>query len=572
MGTQARRHQGGTSKAQPITRHPLFPVLVALWFGALFGLGSLAVRIGLIESLVLKLRVDQILSFAAPPLGMKARILIALAMAMAGAVVGLWLGRRLRDGGKARAAVGSGGFAASLKRVVGREEPAPVGRRRALAVGEDRAYGWPGDLAPLPGDRPQVLSASDYDHIAPLPEAGTPDAEPAAQRAPAPIAQAIEDLAPLDLDHFVAAEEAGEEGTPRPFDAPAADVAPEPLRPFAAPPLEQAPAEQAPIEQAMTSVSEAPVPAAPVVAPEVRSEGDMTHLDLVNQLAEAMKARRARLAASSTAAPVDAPAPASAVVPVEQPLADAEPAAEAAPAAFPTPAFEPVAFEPVAFEPVGTVPDEPEAAAPVLEPAPAVHSPLPRLGQSPAPEAPVADTVPQMPAALRPLAFDEEDEADFDISHVPPRSIGLSPVDPAPQDAANEAAEEEPEAATDEALEDGYSSLLDLSRPAQPRQSFIRIEDPEGEMAASEPEPVVIFPGQAPRPFDAPAPAAAQAAEPVPAAVAPEPQVAAPAAEAPRPFAAPAPASIPAVLADREETERALRTALATLQRMSGAA
>lgn len=554
MGIQAGRNpgrnagQGKGSGPQPITRHPLFPVLVALWFGALFGLGSLAVRIGLIESLVLKLRVDQVLSFAAPPLGMKARMLIALAMAVSGAVLGLWLGRRLRDGGKANTARVSGagptGLAASLKRVVGREEPAPVGRRRALSVAEERTDSWPGDLAPLPGDRPQVLSASDYDYIAPL-----PDAVEVAESAPEPALapEAGEDPSPLDLDHFVAHE--GEQATPRPFDAPVAEAATESLRPFAAPLPEQAPAVQAPVPATPAS--------APVAAAEGCREGGMTHLDLVNQLAEAMKARRERLAAARAAEPV------------EEPCADVAPAAEAAPA-FPTPAFEPVAFEPVAFEPVGTMPEEAAVDVPAQEPAPTASAPLPRLGQPPAPEAPVATPVPQMPAALRPVAFDEEDEADLDISHVPARSISLSPVDPAPQDAGDEPVEEEAGVTTDEALEDGYSSLLDLSRPAQPRQSFIRIEDPQAAMAASEPEPVVIFPGQAPRPFDAPA--AVQVPEAAPAPAVPEPQADAPAAEAPRPFAAPAPASIPAVLADREETERALRTALATLQRMSGAA
>ena len=566
MGIQAGRHPGGNAGRtraagpQPITRHPLFPVLVALWFGALFGLGSLAVRIGLIEALVLKLGVDQILSFAAPPLGMKARILIALAMAVMGALLGLSLGHRLRDGGPAKAAGGSTGLAASLKRVVGREEPAPVGRRRALAVGDERVDSWPGDLAPLPGERPQVLSASDYDFIAPLPEA-----DEIAQAGPAQEVSEVE--APLDLDHFAAHDEA--QAATRSFDAPAAEAPPEPLQPFAAPPVENAPE---PVIAAFEPESE-PQPA-PEPAPQTAGEGSMTHLDLVNQLAEAMKARRERLAAARAAAPV------------EQPAHEPEIAPEPAPAfptpAFPTPTFEPVAFEPVAFESVSTASPGPQADDQPQEQAPAVSAPLARFGEAMAPdsspEASFAAPVPQMPAALRPLAFDEDDESDFDIGHVPPRSIGLSPFDPTPQDAGDEvaedegSAEEEAGAATDEALEDGYSSLLDLSRPAQPRQSFIRIEDPEADMAASEPEPVVIFPGQAPRPFDAPAIAAAQMPQAAPATTALEPQAEAPAAEAPRPFAAPAPASIPAVLADREETERALRTALATLQRMSGAA
>ena len=32
-----------TGKAKPITSHQLFPAVVALWFGALFGLGSLEI-------------------------------------------------------------------------------------------------------------------------------------------------------------------------------------------------------------------------------------------------------------------------------------------------------------------------------------------------------------------------------------------------------------------------------------------------------------------------------------------------------------------------------------------------
>lgn len=409
MGIQVGRNPGrgaGHGKSagpQPITRHPLFAVLVALWFGALFGLGSLAVDIGLIEALVLKLRVDQILAAAAPPLGMKARILIALAMAVTGALAGLWLGRRLRDSGKAKTADGAAasGLTASLKQVVSREEPTPAGRRRALSAGDGRVDAWPGDLVPLPGERPQVLSVSDYDFISPT---------------------------PLDLDHFATGE--------------AARV----FRPGIDAPVIAA---QAPAAQALEPE------ARPEAAPETPGAGGMTHLDLVNQLAKAMKARRERLAAAAAAS-----------------------------------AFPPPAFEPAAFGPVGTASHEP---------APAVQVPLPRLGQAPAPEAPVAVQV--------------------------AREVG------------DESAEDGFEAATDEALDGGYSSLLDLSRPAQPRQSFIPIEGAETDTAASEPEPVAILPGQAPRPFDAPAPA-----------------------------------SIPAALADREETARALRTALATLQRISGAA
>ena len=72
----------------PVTWHPLFPAIVAVWFGALFGLGVLAVRTALLEAAVLSLGIDGLISAAAPPLGATARILLALGFAMVGAVIG----------------------------------------------------------------------------------------------------------------------------------------------------------------------------------------------------------------------------------------------------------------------------------------------------------------------------------------------------------------------------------------------------------------------------------------------------------------------------------------------------
>lgn len=80
---------------QSIAWHPLFPAFVAVWFGALFGLGSLAVRVALIERLVVASGIDRIIPAAAPPLGINARILIALALAMVGGLIGAVIGRLL---------------------------------------------------------------------------------------------------------------------------------------------------------------------------------------------------------------------------------------------------------------------------------------------------------------------------------------------------------------------------------------------------------------------------------------------------------------------------------------------
>ncbi|MFT4026406.1 MAG: hypothetical protein QM676_06360 [Novosphingobium sp.] len=81
-----------TRGKRPIAWHPLFPGLLALWFSALFGLGTLAVRGSLLESLAVAGGIDHIVSAAAPPLGMKGRLIIAFALALLGGVIGAAIG------------------------------------------------------------------------------------------------------------------------------------------------------------------------------------------------------------------------------------------------------------------------------------------------------------------------------------------------------------------------------------------------------------------------------------------------------------------------------------------------
>ncbi|CDO36756.1 hypothetical protein [Novosphingobium sp. KN65.2] len=87
-----RRKAGGK---QPISRHPLFPAIVALWFGALFGLASIAIKPAIFEQLVATTHIDSLVPMAAPPLGATARILIALAMTGLGGIVGAVVARRI---------------------------------------------------------------------------------------------------------------------------------------------------------------------------------------------------------------------------------------------------------------------------------------------------------------------------------------------------------------------------------------------------------------------------------------------------------------------------------------------
>ena len=88
---QARRPQ---AHRQAISRHPLFPAIVALWFAALLGLGGFALSIAALEALVLAGHVDALVPAAAPPLGATARLAMALGLGLVGAAIGFVLARR----------------------------------------------------------------------------------------------------------------------------------------------------------------------------------------------------------------------------------------------------------------------------------------------------------------------------------------------------------------------------------------------------------------------------------------------------------------------------------------------
>jgi hypothetical protein len=189
-----------------------------------------------------------------------------------------------------------------------------------------------------------------------------------------------------------------------------------------------------------------------------------------------------------------------------------------------------------------------------------------------------------MPAALRPMQFDDTDDGDHEAlaSLLPPRRVVFEPAPvAAPEwpEMASQPVSSEPapvlelDVEVDEGPavpEENFASLLDLGRA-----SFVRIEEPD--LAAETIEPVVIFPGQtaqtaAPAAF-APPPPSAPFASPV---VPPANNEAVPF----RRFDAPSiagqgqpvtgQANVSAV--DSAEADQALRAALANLQRMSSVA
>lgn len=86
-------------KAPPVTAHRLFPAFAALWFAALFGLGSLAISGTALGALVMMSGLPALVPAAAPPLGFTAHVLVAFGLALVGAALGLVLGLRLRPAG-----------------------------------------------------------------------------------------------------------------------------------------------------------------------------------------------------------------------------------------------------------------------------------------------------------------------------------------------------------------------------------------------------------------------------------------------------------------------------------------
>lgn len=561
------------TKGKPISSHPLFPAVVALWFGALFGLGSLAIRPTLIEGMVLKTGLDLVVPAAAPPLGVTARILIALIMASLGAAIGAALAVRLtqpktvvRERKRTAANPGAAAEAEAalwnsrnvytdgpvFRPISAHEELGDAldspgllaGRRRALAVEHEERPFEPHEFAPLPGGEPQIFDIS-ATRLAPVADL-------------APVAEAAQLEAPLELGGFPAPAPV-EPQQPLDWSAPSATPAP-PLVEREVPALSEAPRIFAmPVEQDhvpvevvraagfRTSVFEqepaaplfaardaapadlapqaepAPLAAEPVPAPEPQpAPADLGMTDLARRLQESMARRRAARGEQAEAPQIEAP------------LAEPVHAARVVPGAAPT-AAEPAFVPP---PPIFTVAPPEPVLAPEIPPAP----------------------IP-MPAALRPVSFDQHDEDDHaDLSALMPRNLTMpapTPVEEAvveevPAEATIEAEaapelEVEAEAEAEVVADDAFASLLSIEMP---RQEFVRVEEPEEPASAI--EPVVIFPGQmasanvAPlRPFDAPT-----AAMP-----------GAPVAQAP---------AAPAV--DPAEAERALRLALANLQRISGAA
>jgi hypothetical protein len=292
-----------------IARHPAFPAVVALWFAALLGLGTMVVPVTLLEALVGATGLSAVVPGAQAPLGFTARGLIALCAAGAGAVGGLVLARKLsrlpqirpmRIGG--RAATGQDDQVAMRGPIRAHEELGsdglpPAGlRRRTLTLIPDRG---PSDFAapaPVPGDTVRDSAAAE---------------QAAAEFAAAPAAEFLD----LGAMPEVLLEE------PAPADVPPVqwrrDPDPVDTTRYARPALG---------EHSLQSTAAV----APPVADLTQDGPDLHELSLMNlaqRLALSLQQRRAMQATRPVPMPAAEPAPAAMREPPAQPAAAlAEPA------------------------------------------------------------------------------------------------------------------------------------------------------------------------------------------------------------------------------------------------------
>jgi hypothetical protein len=555
----------------PISTHPAFPAIVALWFAALLGFGSLVLPIALLERLVTVTGIAALVPSAAPPLGFTAHAGIALAGSIAGAVLGLLLARKIAEAHATEPVARSFDLEdASPRRPISAHDelgeeglgassaPSPLlaHKRRSLAIAEDNRRSTYLESVPLPGHSIEAdlpAGAAEPQPVADLNDVALPeplelgefsdpdeteeaapelDTDPALEalrsRIHLPVgATSFQDHPMTESDSFdqpATLQNERQECWPAEPLEPAADAG-DPL-PFAPPSLRRLDPmafdedEADEIDEVEDSAADDETgPMLSVVEftePDFSDDGlqadrpldELGLVQLAARLGASLKKRKERVAAGAPA--IVAPTVAPIATSDDFEAAEPEEAARAIADFFaPGPQTQPVSGE--------------------------------QMSERAAEEPPV-------PAPLRSFALDDEDDLEDDTLATS-FSLPLGPSEPPVSPIAGEAEEIEDEAEEDDAE---YTSLLTMKNPFVRQQEFVRVEEPEPDDDGF--EPTVTFPQPPSAQSDAVAEAPAEASS--------------------RPFDRPrAPVvSAPAAPRDAGDAERSLRDALATLQRMSGAA
>lgn len=548
----------------PISTHPAFPAIVALWFSALLGFGSLVLPVALLERFVSATGLAALIPAAAPPLGFTARAGIALVGAIAGALIGLVVARKValshvpepslrefinEDLRRCRPI--------SVNDELGEEGLTPAheagpllgNRRRSLAMTEENRRSTYLQSVPLPGeaidghdtfsmpDDAAAQTEAQFDDRLPEPLELADFADIAApdEGADGPVIETDPALDTLRSQIHLPVEIASLQDQPM-TDGPSFEIpqafepapgAADPL-PFAPPSLRRSEFAEFDEEEEIDAADpplpdESPAPHlaaieefdAPEAVDDDRPLADLGLVQLAARLGASLKKRKALIAANPRQAEPAAVAPLATAVDFE--AAEPDEAARAIADFF--------------------------GAVPTPEPGPKAIEPE------------VSPAAPFAPAMLNPLAFDGDDEAEDDAlaaSFSLPINAAAPQMDPVDED-------ESAELEDDDAGEADYSSLLEMNNPFVRQPEFVRVEEPLADDDAV--EPTVAFPSSAPaQPAefaqeDEPAGRPARLFDPPKNQARAAPQTAAD--TGPR---------------DPGDAERNLRAALATLQRMSGAA
>lgn len=590
-------------KPKPITAHPMFPAVTALWFAAFLSLGSFAVAPALLEGPVVALGIPEILPAAQPPLGFTVRALVAIVMMGVGGLAGFMIGRRLARGNEV-APVRARSFGRSEEKAAAPAR-SPL-HRRPLNPSEDL-----GD--PFAGAAFTPPSAFAEASAVPAAGADAPFAEPAevsrlpweddqlVQTQPSMPVHAVlaDDPLALDLlfeDAEVVAEEAatGERqefmGSNEVLAAASFDAnepAEEPVEAKAFAPVEDV-AAPAPDRPAVPLIK-TPLLQAPAAAHVPIARTPLDELGLV-QLTERLALAIGRRHARSEAAPQSVAPAAPYAVPTVEAFA-----AEPAPANVPD--IEPESVPTSAAGDLGGFSVVAPEQAPALARFPSANADA--VAEEPTPSLETERVVQLRPAALQPFVPEFDAEEHDDIPGLARFLGGAAPQHQAePLGAWDDEDEFDDEEQDDTApdfvqsadvgpepdvAEERYPSLLDLGSGSNRNQAlkFSHEQDDEDgldESVADDAEPVVTFPGQSspihasPRPFERPS-AIADAANslasiiPVPGSPLASPGRAAP--SSPIDALAEPETPVASTIVEAEEADRALRAALATLQRMT---
>jgi hypothetical protein len=428
--------------------------LTALWFAALFGLGSLAASADALAGLVRHLHLVAILPAAAPPLGLTAHLLLALALAGLGGVFGLAIGFVLY----ARA---GGVLPERPQRAAPVVEPAPT-RQRSVKPKSDAVAG--SDQTPrvrnrdahpdAPPRRPLVVS----DDVLPYP---TTVFEPPVAQAPAPAPVIVPSVADFAVDPFAIEQNhlARDGSAPEP-EEPAHDLPPFLAAAWSATQRAEVPVFVAPAEPIIVPAEPIIVPAEPIIVP---AEPEWTEPEAIEPETAKLAAAApsvslpplASLAAASPQAPLsEAPLASLGLVQLIERLALAIATRQARLAAAPVLATTIDAVDPRTplhrFDPLTMDPTGPllRAKRSRLD-----QAPMPEDAESDAPETPVAGHGALLHDPLATAGDWHDDDRGDDLL---PRFLGGPTADPVA---------DHDDSADDGIIEHRYSSLADMALP-----------------------------------------------------------------------------------------------------------